>query len=107
MKTVANALVLTALAALPAWPQPSAKVQPIRSLWLADEGFLTPQTAPALTKAFLAWRADKVFDAFPIRMLPPTFEDPNQFIDLANTLERRLGGGLIAATFPVGEEGWE
>jgi len=107
MKAISIALSLSAVAVVLAWPQPAAQVEPIRSLWLADEGFLTPQTAPALAKAFRAWKADKVFDAFPIRMLPSTFEDPKQFVELANSLERELGGGLIVATFPVGEEGWE
>lgn len=81
------------------------KLKPFDSFWFAEAGFLTPDRVPGLTKELKEWRG--VFDAFAWRSLPPTFEDPQTFIRLANSMDQDLGGHLLVATFPVGKEGWE
>jgi acetyl esterase/lipase len=86
-------------------PQPPLK--PIAALWWAPDGFLDEASEPALNNALVRWNAAGVFDAFPTRILPPTFTDPDDFLARARRLNRVLGDRLILATFPVGKEGWE
>jgi hypothetical protein len=86
-------------------PQPALK--PIAALWWAPEGFLNGASEPALHDALTRWNAAHVFDAFPTRILPPTFADPDDFLGRASKLNQAIENRFILSTFPVGLEGWE
>lgn len=96
-----TALILAASA--PA--KTAVKLKPLKSLWYAEAGFLNAERLPKLTAGLKRW--EQVFDAFPQRILPPTFGDAQSSIKQLNELNRALNGSLVVATFPVGRTGWE
>lgn len=96
----------------PKAPEPSAVKQanqpaPINTIWFAPATLLTADTEKDLTAKLKQWKTAGTFDGFPIRILPPTFADPQDFIPRANALNEVLGGTLIIGTFTVGKDGWE
>ncbi|HXF04290.1 MAG TPA: hypothetical protein VNM72_02620 [Blastocatellia bacterium] len=96
----------------PKAPEPSAVKQanqpaPINTIWFAPATLLTSGTEKELTTKLKQWTTAGPFDGFPIRILPPTFADPQDFIPRANALDEVLGGTLIIGTFAVGKDGWE
>jgi dienelactone hydrolase len=88
-------------------PAPQPVLKPITALWWALDAFLSADSEPALHDALAHWNAAHVFDAFPMRILPPTFADPDEFLARANLLNTALGNRIILATFTVGKEEWE
>lgn len=80
---------------------------PINTIWFAPATLLTTEREKELTTKLKQWKTAGTFDGFPIRILPPTFADPKDFIPRANALNEALGGTLIIGTFTVGKEGWE
>ena len=82
-------------------------LQPLDAFWFAEAGFLTADRLETLTKELKDWKTAGVFDQYAWRSLPPTFEDPKQFISLANSFHKTMGGHSLVASFPVGLEGWE
>jgi acetyl esterase/lipase len=86
---------------------PPTALKPIAALWWAPEGFLNDASEPALRDALLLWNDGHVFDLFPMRILPPTFADPHDFLARVNKLDAALGNRIVLATFTVGKVGWE
>jgi acetyl esterase/lipase len=79
---------------VPAGGLPQPELKPIAALWWAADGFLNEASEPALTDALTRWNAAHVFDAFPTRILPPTFTDPDAFLRRANSLNRAIENRL-------------
>jgi acetyl esterase/lipase len=86
---------------------PTLPLRPIASLWWAPDGFLSAENEAGLTAALLKWNAAGVFDAFPMRILPPTFVAPDDVLTRFQRLNKAVDGRIILSTFPVGTEGWE
>lgn len=80
---------------------------PLNTIWFAPASLLVADTEKELTTKLKQWTSAGVFDGFPLRILPPTFADPQDFIPRANALNEALSGRLIIGTFTVGKEGWE
>jgi hypothetical protein len=92
-------------------PTDAPAVKPITSLWyLPMPPLITTGDADATrakVQIIKEWQQAKVFDAFLLLHLPPTFADPQDAVARANALMQEAGGQCISAILPAGKEGWE